>query len=82
MSDYTQKIKSSRIVAEASTFVGEDGRIFFDQADGILRLSNGVTPGGIIVGGSGSGNAVILDCGSASALPIDDSFTLDCGEAT
>ena len=55
MSEYTQKIKASRIITNANVFVGEIGRMFYDQADGILRLSDGHTPGGIIVGGGGAG---------------------------
>jgi len=52
---YLQKIWSSRVNgANANVFVGEAGRLFYDQNTPLIRLSDGVTPGGIIVAG---GNA-------------------------
>ena len=58
-----QKIKSGRILnVNAETYVGNEGQIFFDEQTGLLRLSNGVTPGGIPVtsgaGGGGNGSAI------------------------
>ena len=58
-----QKIKSGRILnVNAETYVGNEGQIFFDEQTGLLRLSNGVTPGGIPVtsgaGGGGGGSAI------------------------
>jgi hypothetical protein len=49
---------SRRTNSNANIFVGEAGRIFYDQEIPILRLSDGVTPGGIpfVGGGSGGGN--------------------------
>jgi hypothetical protein len=31
---------------QASQFTGDQGEIFYDPADGQIRLSDGVTPGG------------------------------------
>lgn len=53
MSSYFHKIFSSRAPGNANLYVGEIGRIFYDQATGILRLSDGKTPGGIIITSSG-----------------------------
>lgn len=39
---------------EAATWVGPEGQIWFDVLTGVLRLGDGVTPGGIIIGGSSS----------------------------
>lgn len=45
---------SRRSNSNANIFVGEVGRLFYDQDIPILRLSDGSTPGGIIIaGGSG-----------------------------
>jgi hypothetical protein len=52
------KIKAGRIITVAvENYIGEKGQIFYDENIGELRLSNGVTPGGIsITSGGGSGN--------------------------
>jgi hypothetical protein len=44
------KIWSSRTaVANGSSYIGEAGKLFYDTADSILRMSDGVTPGGIVI---------------------------------
>ena len=37
-----------------SSFVGNKGEMFFDPNTGVLRVSDGVTPGGVILGALGS----------------------------
>lgn len=81
MANFLQKLFTSRVPADASTFVGEDGRMFYNQADGILRLSDGVTPGGIIVGGGGTSNLTYYDCGTASTNEKSYVLYLDMGSA-
>ena len=39
----------------AENWLGRSGEIFYDPTTGTLRLSNGVTPGGILNGGGGTG---------------------------
>ena len=53
-----RKIKAGLVNSDIEQFVGEEGNLFFDIETGILRLSNGVDPGGVIVSGGsgGSGN--------------------------
>jgi hypothetical protein len=49
-----QKIKSGRIITvQAETYVGDKGVIFYDEDKAELRLSDGVTPGGLLFGGDG-----------------------------
>lgn len=58
-----QKIKSGRIITvQASTYVGEKGIIFYDEDTPELRLSDGITPGGIVFtsGGGGTGTYVLV----------------------
>lgn len=56
-----QKIKSGRIITvQASTYVGEKGIIFYDEDTPELRLSDGITPGGIIISSGGTGTAVLV----------------------
>lgn len=41
------KVKASRVNNQfANTFVGQSGMIFYDASNGLLRFSDGVTPGG------------------------------------
>lgn len=42
-----KKIWGSRVLTASSTYVAEAGLIFYDEADGELRLGDGVTPGGM-----------------------------------
>ena len=41
-----QKVNTSRNTATRSTYVGEKGRLFYDEANGTLYISDGRTPGG------------------------------------
>ena len=61
-----QKLNTSRSVATRSTYVGEKGRLFYDETDGILYLSDGQTAGGILIGGGGSGGNYTLPTASAT----------------
>ena len=45
----TQRIFGSRTQQSASTYIGNVGSIFYDEVDGELRLSDGVTPGGVAI---------------------------------
>ena len=59
---FFRKIKAGLVKDEITDFVGEEGNIFFNIETGELRLSDGVTPGGLPIysrGGPG-GNAGIL----------------------
>lgn len=53
-----RKIKAGLVKISVNDFVGEDGNIFFDVEDGVFRLSDGATPGGIpLATGSAEGGA-------------------------
>ena len=45
----TQRIFASRTQKSASTYIGNPGSIFYNETDGELRLSDGVTPGGVAI---------------------------------
>tara|TARA_R110000851_G_scaffold331012_1_gene504550 strand:+ start:53 stop:253 length:201 start_codon:yes stop_codon:yes gene_type:complete len=51
MSDsFTQDFKSQRRnYADGTTRVGEAGRLWYESSDKTIRISDGVTPGGIII---------------------------------
>ena len=51
-----RKIEAGRVITKnIDTFVGIAGTIFYDELTGELRLSDGETPGGISIGGTGGG---------------------------
>jgi hypothetical protein len=45
----TQRIFVSRTQKASSTYIGNPGTLFYNEVDGELRLSNGVTPGGVAI---------------------------------
>ena len=53
------KISSARSVADITTFIGEKGNLFYDTASGAIFISDGSTPGGVSVGGTGGSGTVI-----------------------
>lgn len=54
--NFTHKLWSSRVNYDAANFIGETGRLFYDELTGTLRISDGKTVGGIpITSGGGSG---------------------------
>jgi hypothetical protein len=44
-----RKFRAGQQSYDAATYVGTDGTLFWDEADGELRLSDGVTPGGVAI---------------------------------
>jgi len=51
----THKLFTSRHNYPTETFVGDAGRMFYNEATGCLRLSDGITPGGLPICGGGGG---------------------------
>lgn len=51
-----RKIKAGLVNSDIDQFIGEVGNLFFDIDTGELRLSDGITPGGVAVGGAGGGS--------------------------
>jgi hypothetical protein len=45
----TQRIFASRTQYPTSTYIGNNGSLFYNEVDGELRLSDGVTPGGVAI---------------------------------
>ena len=66
-----KKIWGSRsLLANANTYIGESGSMFYDETDGELRLSDGATPGGLPI----TIRANVIT--SASLLPNQDNDPL------
>ena len=71
---FIRKIKAGLVKQERIEFVGEDGNIFFDIDNGAFYLSDGVTPGGIPLGGGGGGGISPGD--NVSLLTNDAGYTV------
>lgn len=68
--NYIQNFMTSRDnSAVAANFVGQEGRLWYDPVTNAIYVSDGTTPGGILVSGGG-GNTVIeiIDGGSAASV--------------
>lgn len=64
-----QKIKSGRIITvKATEYVGDKGIIFYDENTPELRLSDGATPGGILIATGGGGGSYVLPVATTSTL--------------
>ena len=48
-----RKIRAGLVNSDVEQFIGEIGNLFFDIDTGVLRLSDGSTPGGSVVSGGG-----------------------------
>lgn len=55
-----RKVKAGLVNGEISQFVGEIGNIFFNVDTGEFRLSDGITPGGLPIGGAGGGSSYAI----------------------
>ena len=72
--------------AEAAAFTGAVGELFIDTQNKLVYLHDGVTAGGVLVGGSsgGSGSAVVSGSVSGNILTLtnSDSSTVNINVAT
>jgi len=68
-----RKIKSGLVKFPFDQFIGEAGNLFFDPDTGNLFLSDGVTPGGIPVGGGGGGGGGDV---SKFGTPVNDQLAV------
>lgn len=80
-----RKIVTKSIIDDFSTYVGRDGELFYDITANSLKISDGITPGGVTVltDGTGTGGTYVLPTASTSILggvKVDGtSITIDAG---
>ncbi len=74
--NFTHKLFSSRVKVDPQTFVGQNGRLFYDEDTGEIRLSDGVTPFGLPIFGSGGGGGVALKLYKENGNPATNSQAL------
>lgn len=62
---FTQDFFTSRNnSADGSTRIGQQDRLWYDPITNTIRVSDGTTPGGIIVSGGGGGSISVSDEGT------------------
>ena len=59
--------------AEAAAFIGAVGELFIDTQNKLVYLHDGVTAGGVLVGGSGGGASVVSGSVSGNTLTLTNS---------
>jgi len=74
---FLRKVKAGLVKADVDYFVGEEGNLFFNIETGEIRLSDGVTEGGLAIGG---GSGYTLPAASATVrggVKIGEGLTID-----
>jgi len=74
------KIKASRVNrVDATTYVGEEGILFYNFANGVIRLSDGTTPGGVPVPYTVASNTTVggIKAGPGANISVDGTLTIN-----
>jgi hypothetical protein len=75
-----QEFFSSRNrAANVSTYVGQTGRMFYNEANGVIRISDGITPGGVPIPYTIASNTVVggIKAGPGANISTDGTLTID-----
>jgi hypothetical protein len=65
------KISTGKTVADVSTFIGEKGHLYYDTTTGQIFISDGSTPGMLVIAGSGgSGGGTVYYSATATRLGL------------
>ena len=62
------KVQGQRLNYDIDNYVGRAGTVFYGPDDGIFRLSDGVTPGGISLGSGGGEGGFVLPVATTTRL--------------
>ena len=70
---------SRRPNVSATTYVGSHGNLFYDEATGLLRISDGVTPGGHVLTINPATTTVVggIKAGPGANVSVDGTLTID-----
>lgn len=65
--------------ANAASFVGQAGRLFYDGSNGVVKLSDGVTPGGTFIPYNIATTTTIggIKAGPGANVSVDGTLTID-----
>lgn len=75
------KIKASRVnnVPNVNAYIGEKGILFYNYANGVIRMSDGITPGGVPIPYTVATSDVVggIKAGPGANIAADGSLTID-----
>lgn len=71
---------SRRNYGDGQSRIGDIGRLWYDSVSNTIRVSDGSTPGGLIVSGGGGGG-IVFDGGSPTTI-YTAGPAFDCGGVT
>lgn len=65
--------------ANAASFIGQAGRLFYDGANGVIKLSDGVTPGGTFIPYNIATETTVggIKAGPGANIAVDGTLTID-----
>jgi hypothetical protein len=65
--------------ANVATYVGQAGRLFYDGTNGVIKLSNGTTPGGIFIPYNIATTTTVggIKAGPGANVAVDGTLTID-----
>jgi len=70
--------------ANVATFVGQAGRLFYDGTNGVIKLSDGTTPGGTFIPYNIATTTTIggIKAGAGANVAADGTLTIDTAGIT
>lgn len=75
------KIKASRVnnVPNVESYIGEKGILFYNYANGVIRMSDGITPGGVPIPYTVATDSIVggIKAGPGANISVDGSLTID-----
>ena len=75
----TRKIVNKHINQSSSTYVGQDGELFYDTETNTLKISDGTTAGGVTVVTDGTGTSGITGVGTAGPVRVAGDYAVALG---
>ena len=79
MAIYDFFVSRNGAVANAASYIGHAGRLFYDSDNGVIRLSDGVTPGGTFIPYNIATATTIggIKAGPGANIAVDGTLTID-----
>lgn len=79
MAIYDFFVSRNGSVSNTATYVGHKGRLFYDSTNGVIKLSDGVTPGGVFIPYNIATETTVggIKAGPGANVSVDGTLTID-----
>ena len=79
MALYDFFVSRNNAVSNAAAYIGHVGRLFYDSTNGVVKLSDGVTPGGTAIPYTIATDTIVggIKAGPGANVSIDGTLTID-----